>query len=449
MVAKRTILTDRSIVGRLLPAGKKTTIITDSIGKRGTGRLMLKVTTGAKGELKEFYFRYYFDGQDKRFKIGTYPEMSLAAARERYSECSEIYQAGSDPAVVIREQIRTEQAARKAQASFEDVLDKYLDSLQQRDKASFKTVRGNFNCYVKKPHRELLEIPANQITGANITAILRTMRSKGIETTCNRVRGQLSAAFNHCMKADDDWRTEASSNTRFNLEQNPVEKYTSPDVSFERERDQAMTRQELKGYLVALETVSSPVIKAFLQLQMMLGGQRPKQLLQLKWGDIDRDSGTLTIINTKDNNKAHVLPLLPCMVEVLQGLAAWLRDAGYTGEYLFPGRRGKDFHENKPMAVATVSREFRVQADRLGMHDIQLKDNRRTFKTIGASIMNVETLDRIQAHAVGSRISNRYNRYEYLEVKRHGLTIWNDFITKLLSGEDQPAVNSNILQFAV
>ncbi len=437
-------LTDRSICGKLLPAGKRQAFFTDGSGKKGTGRLVLVAKKKAKGELKEFYFRYYSETQERRYKLGVYPELSLSAARKLALQCSEIYQAGDDPAAVMKERARETIAARSEQATFKDVLDTYEAHLEGR--ASQSKVKNNFKNHIRKKFNSLLQVPANKITGSDISTILREMRLQGITVGCNRVRAELVAAFNYCRKADNDWRTDAGTGKKFNLTYNPVEDFTSPNAKVEKERDRAMSRQELRLYMKALEA-KAPVVKAFMQLHVILGGQRPEQLLRLKWTDINHEESHLTIINYKHDDRAHVLPLLPGAIKVLSELASWLTDIGYSGEYVFPGRHGDRF-TGKQLHVGTISREFKQAVDSLKFESVQLRDVRRTIKTIGASMLSVETLDRIQAHTVGSRISNRYNRYEYLDVKRQGLKTWEAFLERLDKDEEKPVAKNNILFFA-
>ncbi|CAM3818619.1 Arm DNA-binding domain-containing protein [Roseateles saccharophilus] len=47
---------------------------------------------------KRWFWKYYFDGKEKRLALGSYPETASKAARLRRDEARLLQQAGSDPA---------------------------------------------------------------------------------------------------------------------------------------------------------------------------------------------------------------------------------------------------------------------------------------------------------------------------------------------------------------
>ena len=64
--------------------------------------------------------KYRFEGQEKRLSFGTYPEVSLADARERREEARRILANGADPGEVRKAQ-KTAQLERAA-SSFEILI---------------------------------------------------------------------------------------------------------------------------------------------------------------------------------------------------------------------------------------------------------------------------------------------------------------------------------------
>lgn len=436
---KSRALTNRSIQGTLIAPGKNTATLSDKTALRGNGRLILRVTRNSSGtEVKKWFFKFRYNQQTKLHKIGFFPSLDLTAARAEADKLSAILQRGENPVIAVREQQREAVIASTTQANFKELLDKYLTHLE--GKASHKTVSGNFQKHVRDKFPQLLRLPANEVTPSHISSILREMRLSGCTALCNRVRSQLSAAFNFCRRVDNDWRLDQDTSLRFNINENPVA-VTAPDEKLETERDRSLTRGELIQYWRGIEALENKIVlKAFFKLHLLLMGQRPEQLLRLQWSDVNFEEKTLTLINTKDRDRPHLLPLKPAALQVLKTLKAELKTQWHKGSNVFPGRRGYTFTD-KPLHIGSVSRAFKMLVDELGIRDVQLRDIRRTAKTLGASIIKLETMDRIQMHSVGSKVSRRYNRHDYFEQKEHGLNVWESF----LAGFNQEPIADNVL----
>jgi hypothetical protein len=91
--------------------------------------LFLLVTPTKKGELppntggKWWRFKYRFQGKEKLLSFGTYPEVSLASARERRDVARKQVAAGIDPSVSRKE----EKEQWSGEGSFEAVAREWID----------------------------------------------------------------------------------------------------------------------------------------------------------------------------------------------------------------------------------------------------------------------------------------------------------------------------------
>ena len=83
--------TDKSI--KALKPTEKLYLVTADSDTRGVGRFQLKVYPSGT---KKFQIQYYFNGK-RRMEIGAFGTLSLAEARKKFSELSEIVQRGDDP----------------------------------------------------------------------------------------------------------------------------------------------------------------------------------------------------------------------------------------------------------------------------------------------------------------------------------------------------------------
>ena len=70
---------------RAAAVGKRRAMLVDD-GPRGAGRLALIIRATDADAMSEFYAVWYRDGKRLMSKLGSYPTISLAAARRRFRE---------------------------------------------------------------------------------------------------------------------------------------------------------------------------------------------------------------------------------------------------------------------------------------------------------------------------------------------------------------------------
>ena len=82
------MLTDKQCKNASCPEGKARARVTDS------GGLYLEVAGAGS---KRWFWKYYFDGKEKRLSLGCYPEVSLKDARAARDDARKQHQSGTDP----------------------------------------------------------------------------------------------------------------------------------------------------------------------------------------------------------------------------------------------------------------------------------------------------------------------------------------------------------------
>jgi hypothetical protein len=150
--------------------GEKEYTVSDGRSARGEGVLQLQVRPNGT---KEFYFQRRLNGKKIRSKLGTYPAMGLAAARNL---------------------CRVEKEIQVAPGTFQNLLDGYVTKLEGEEATTAADVKWSFNHYVTEAFPDLVTRPVALIGPAEIRDIAK-MIDAGITTYCNRLRSQLHAAF--------------------------------------------------------------------------------------------------------------------------------------------------------------------------------------------------------------------------------------------------------------
>ena len=102
------MLTDKQCKNASCPEGKARARATDS------GGLYLEVAGAGS---KRWFWKYYFDGKEKRLSLGCYPEVSLKDARAARDDARKQHQSGTDP--VLARQVDRLSSRFDANASFE------------------------------------------------------------------------------------------------------------------------------------------------------------------------------------------------------------------------------------------------------------------------------------------------------------------------------------------
>jgi hypothetical protein len=381
------MLSDASIRAALRAGGNKQ--LTDG-GKRGSGRLLLCLRSGVH---PEWYASTWQQGRKRMVKLGTFPELSLAQAREAFKSAS-----FDKPA--------------KA-ASLATLIEDYTAHLEAQGKRSAPEIRRTLE--------RMAEVigtakQANQVTTADIVEVLRPVYAAGKASMADHMRGAMRAAYGWAIKAQNDYRTAGAA--RYAIQTNPAAHIpTEPKKVGER----WLERAELLAFWSWLRNGGTrhdnrntdPRNYVALQL-LILTGQRVEEILRLDRSMVNYDARAIEWPVTKTGN-AHVIAATPRMLRLL----TWCKGCG-VGLY-FP-RAGDSV---LPVQDSTLRDVVRNYCRQTGAEHFTPRDLRRTWKTL-SGFAGVSKVDRdlIQNHSSGDVSSKHYDRYDYLPEKRAALERW-------------------------
>lgn len=406
---------------------------------RGSGRLVLDVLESGQ---KDFYYQYFYDGKRRLVKIGPFKQAAgrtgytLSEAREKYREYADILRQGFDvksfleeKALRERERIKTLEA-EKRQGTFRQLLDSYLNSLEQKGKRSAPNVKRSLTRYVMNPFPELMTDKANSIGPSHISLILRKMIDDGITTHSNRVRSYLHAAFKHGLDDDHNPRRYKDEGVMFNLIANPVTSVPRQH-DFERVGEHVISEEEIR--IIWKELPEKALITGYVVRLALATGIRTGELVRLKVSNFNLKDKTMLIPSSVSKNGIdHLVPLNDLALETVKTLF----EISGKYEYAFPGYIGNSYCEDKHIhntTVGTMVREFCEDQEDVRKFTPQ-HDVRRTVKTLmGKAGITKEIRDRIQNHALSDVSTVHYDRYDYLKEKEQGLKVWNDYLDLIIN----------------
>lgn len=390
---------------RAAKAADRPATLTDGDGK-GTGRLRLTIRPMATRTVAEWYAVAWRDGRRTQAKLGSYPAMSLAAARERFAtDFARVIQSGAS--------IKTAPSARPGTVA--DLFTGYADHLAAAGRSSHQDTRQALEkaAAVLGPARL-----ARDVTAADLVAFLGPVYARGSKSMADHLRGYIRAAFAWGMGADRDYRHPGKPR-RFDITANPA-------AGIPTEPKQAGTRWLDPGEFVTVykwlctdATAATPHYLAALRL-LMLTGQRVREIINLRAEQWDSAARLLTWSRTK-NGRPHCIPVAPQAAALLDSLAP--SPAGW----LFPAATDptRPVHEEALYSVL-----WRARA-RLEVEPFALRDLRRTWKTLaGVAGLTKDARDLLQNHNRNDVSARHYDRHDYLTEKREAVAKWADWLNQ-------------------
>lgn len=336
----------------------------------------------------------------RREKIGTFPEMSASAARERARavqiELGRRKPKAEPDAYTLR---RGWDAYRELMARKVEAGEKSAATLANYDRA-FRHVEdwaerplAEISASTEMVQRRFRDITDGRVTGENL---------RGGKGTANLVAVFLGVVYRYVQ----------DSGLQRDLPDFVPSRAVRHEMHTLPRRRRALSAKDLPAWN-AQRLALSPVRREF-HLLNLLTGSRQEQLRTLLWSDVDFDAGTVHFPKPKGGtSRAYTIPMSTAMRDCLMRA----RDAGRmlneraARTYVFPAepRKSRGRKDGAPPSLHMV--EHKEERDRLSHWG---SDLRRTYKTLGKEAGVPEfLLDLFQNHAQGG-VSRGYNIREVM-----------------------------------
>jgi len=370
------------------------------------GGLYLEVTPSGS---KLWRWKYRFGGKEKRLALGSYPETSLAEAREKHFEARKKLSSGIDPGLQ-----RKVEKLLKSEAGGNTFGVIALEMLALRAKKNApSTVERNQRIVEKDLNPHIGARPIDELTAPEILIPLRKLEKRGAVETAHRARGLISMTFRYAIATGRATRNPAADLIGA-LESPKTEHFASLT-----EPDQvAPLLRALWGY------EGSIIVQSALKFAPLTFA-RPGELRTARWADMNLDTGEWRYTATKTGT-SHIVPLSTQAVEVLRELMPYTG----RGEYIFPSTRGK----GRPMSENTINASLR----RMGFDSKTMTGHgfRAMARTILDEVLGFrpDYIEHQLAHAVRDPNGRAYNRTAHLAERRKMMQAWADYLDALRVG---------------
>ncbi|MDR2179696.1 MAG: tyrosine-type recombinase/integrase [Synergistaceae bacterium] len=343
---------------------------------------------------KRWVVRYWVGGREKRTSLGTYPDISLKAARDRNYEFRRDIAAGT---------------ANKPAETFADVAKEWMDTRMKPMYTArhIEAVDMRLNKYILPA---LGTLPLSSITSGTVLQACREIEREGHIETARRVKIVVGQIFRYAIATD-----RIGYDPTYGLKnalQTRKEKH-HPTIT-EPDKIALLTRQ-INGYPYT-------VVRCALKFSM-LTFCRPGEIRAAEWKEIDREKAQWNIPEERMKmRRPHIVPLVPQTLAVLDELRP------LTGEqkWLFPSARG----DGRCMSENTVRIALRSMG--YGNGDIVPHG----FRSMASTILNEngfppDIIEKQLAHAEKNAIRAAYNHAEYLPKRREMMEWWANWLDDL------------------
>jgi integrase len=392
------MLTDTKI--RNLKPGSKPVKVSD-----GGGLHLLIQPSGSK----LWRMAYRFQGKQRTLAFGSYPAVTLTAARDRRDDSKRQIRAGEDPGRIIKAEKQAVIAAKTS--TFSAVADEWLERKVIKEKKSESTIsRARWLIRILSDaigDRQLSEIEAPELLDA-----LRKVEADGRHETVARLRAIASQIFRYGIATGRCKRDPAS-----DLRGATTAPVSTPHAAI---IDPAGIGKLLRG-IDSYE--HSTVMRLALRL-LALVFVRPSELRFAEWREIDATAAVWSIPAQRMKMRSpHRNPLARQAMEVLNEL----RSISGDGKYLFPSRVKAD----RPISENALNDALR----RMGYaHDEMTAHGFRAMASTTLNEMNrwpVDVIERQLAHQERNAVRRVYNRATHWPERVAMMQAWADHLDEL------------------
>lgn len=356
------------------------------------------------------------DGKENLLSLGTYPDVSLRAARGKRDALRKLLAADIDPST----QRKAEKAALSSENGFEAV------ALEWQAKFSSKwspdhaeRVRRRLELYLF-PY--IGSRPIGKITAPEFLGVLRRIEARGTLETAHRAMQNAGQVFRYAVATA---RAERDPTADLRGALAPVRETHFASITNPAAIGHLM--RDLAGYQGAFVT------QCALRLAPLVF-VRPGELRCAEWSEIDLDAAEWRIPAERMKARVlHIVPLSKQAVEILHELYALTG----RGHYVFPGARTN----GRPMSENAVLAALR----RLGYEKGQMTGH--GFRSMASTILNEQgwnpdAIERQLAHGERNKVRGAYNYAEHLPERRKMMQQWADYLDKLKAGADVVSIHA-------
>jgi integrase len=315
----------------------------------------LFVTVRPSGS-KTFYLYKQVNGERVEAKLGSFPELTVEAAREM---CRERYQK-----LLAGEEVRESRGGQSGELILEELFHEYLERYAKKQKKSWADDEAIFRRYLTPIKRRRLSAITPRLVQERHDTVTKTA-----PVQANRMLALMSKMFSWA--SGNSIGLYKGTNPAVGIERNP-----------EKSRERFILPHELDLFFNSLDQINETARDYI--LTALYTGQRSGNVKAMRWEQLDLTNAVWRIPVTK-NGESQTIPLLPEVTGILER-----RHAAAVGPYVFPGRNH----------ITSIKRAWEKLKRITGLDDLRIHDLRRTMGSWQA-------MSGVPTHTIGKTLGHK------------------------------------------
>ena len=354
-------------------------------------------------------YEYRFHGKRKLLALGTYPEVSVAIARDKAIKAREQLAAGNDPSETKRQKKVAERL--KGENVFASIAAKLVAKKRKAGKAEVTIAKMEW--ILRKVEGDLGSRPITSITTQDIVRCLVKEEEAENFETARRMRTVIGEVFRYAMQnglTDKD----------------PVHATRGTVATHKPKHFAAILKPERVGEMLRLiddYATRNVVTGSALQLMALLYS-RPGELRQAKWDEFDLARGIWEIPAERMKlRQAHTKALPKQAIAILKELR---KVTGPNGN-VFPAT-GRPINTMSENTLNAALRRMGIPAHEHSSHG---------FRATASTLLNAENMfssdaiERSLAHQDKDAVRRAYARGDAMAERKKMAQWWADYLDRL------------------
>ena len=374
----------------------------------------------SKNGSKLWRFIYTYEKKQRKLALGGYPAITLELARRKAEDARSAITNGKDPSEVRSKkkkdcQLMLSNNQRVTDGlpilnSFADLTAQWLQSISHLTSESTQTKKTS---RLKRLALPLIgDMSISAIKSSDVLAILKPLIDKKQLETAHRLRGEISSIFSYAIVHDFTDYDPAQAVTK----QLPAQKVKHRAAIIEPLKFGQLLR-DISNY------TGTYVVQCAFRFSPLVF-QRPGEIRQILWSDIDLDAAEWKPYISKTDFH-HIVPLSTQAISILKDI----KPLTGSGQYVFPSSRG-DGRSMSDGTIRTALKSLGYDSDVMTAHG---------FRTTASTLLNEQgwspdAIERQLAHAPRDHVRAAYNRAQYLDERRRMMQSWSDYLEGLTNG---------------
>ncbi|HAT2138286.1 TPA: integrase arm-type DNA-binding domain-containing protein [Legionella pneumophila] len=352
-------------------------------------------------------FRYRFLGKDKTLALGTFPDVSLASARNKRDEARRLLSDEIDPG--IHRKVMKKAKIDQASNTFEIIAREWFA------KQTTKWSKVHADKILRLLERDIFPWigakPITEIPPPVLHPVLARIIDRGSIETSHRALSNCSQIFDYAV---------ACGHLQFNTSKTlikllPAVKGTHFAAPTDPKRLGEFLRM-MDGYHGTL------IVKCALRLAPLVF-VRPGELRHAKWEGIDFETAEWRYLITKTDTQ-HIVPLSTQALNILHELYPLTKN----GEFVFPSLKKGKSRTISDNTLLSALRELGIPKEELSIHGF-----RATARTLLDEVLGVrpDFIEHQLGHAVRDPLGRAYNRTKHLLERKKMMQDWANYLDSL------------------